>query len=436
MLISNRLANVYSMPTLPSARVRRLAWFVWAGGLLVYVVGVFHRFSLSVAGVDALDRLGVTAAGLAVIAVVQVAVYAAIQIPVGMVVDRYGYRRLMLSGAAVMVIGQVALAYANGLAPALGARLLIGLGDGLMFICMVRIVAAWFPSRRSPVMLQVTALIGQLGAIASAVPVVHLLKNVGWTSTFLVAAGIGLASAIGGALLLRDPPAVAGAPVTTQPFAALLRLTWAEPGARLGVWTHFATQFPAMAYAILWGYPFLVIGQGLPPETAGALLTVLTVAFMISGPALGALVGRFPLRRSRMALAIVGATAATWTVVLAWPGQAPLWLLALLSVVMGVNQPGSMIGFDHARTFVPSERLGTATGIVNVGGFVATLTTILLVGLVLTIYPHAGDGYAPEAFRWAFLVQYPLWALGVVQILRHRRKARRAYDGAAATVFA
>src|SRR3954453_22184661 len=92
-----------------------VAWSVWAGGLAIYLVGVFQRFSLSVAGVDALDRLGITAAGLSVLAVVQVAMYAAIQIPVGMLADRFGYRRLLIAGGLLMAVGQTALALAHGL---------------------------------------------------------------------------------------------------------------------------------------------------------------------------------------------------------------------------------------------------------------------------------------------------------------------------------
>lgn len=413
----------------------RVAWTIWAGGLLVYVVGVFQRFSMSVAGVDAVERLGVTAAGLGVVAVVQVAVYAAMQVPVGVLVDRFGYRRLMLAGALTMVAGQVALAFADGLGPALAARLLVGLGDGVMFIGMVRLVATWFAGARNPVMLQLTGLIGQLGAIASAVPVVLLLENTGWRTTFLTAGGLGLASALGALVLLRDPPGPAPRPVDAPRLGPLLRGTWAETGTRLGLWVHFATQFPAITFALLWGYPFLVVGQGLTPGRAGVLLTLLTVAFMVSGPALGVLVGRYPLRRSQMALAIVGASATAWTAVLVWPGTAPLWMLVVLVVVLGVNQPGSMIGFDHARSFNPTERLGTATGIVNVGGHVASLACILGVGLVLALYPTTGGAYAPEAFRWAFLVQYPLWAIGVIQILRFRRRARVRYDNRPALAF-
>jgi MFS family permease len=352
-------------------------------------------------------------------------------------VDRFGFRRLLIAGSLLMAGGQGLLAFAHSLPTALAARLLVGFGDGFMFICLARLIAAWFPPRRNPVLLQTTGLIGQLGAIASAVPVVYLLHTVGWTRTFLIAAGLGVAAALVGAVVLREPahhPAVS--PPTFADLRRALRQTWAEPGTRLGLWTHFSTQFPAIAFALLWGYPFLVVAQGLDPATAGVLLTILTVSFMCFGPVLGYLVGRYPLRRSWMALTVVAVTAATWTAVLLWPGPAPLWLLVTLVVVLGVDQPGSMIGFDFARSFNPVTRLGSATGIVNVGGFLASLISILLIGLVLGAFSAAvpATGQA-EAFRWAFAVQYPLWALGAVQILRYRRKARRAYGGRPATVL-
>jgi MFS family permease len=418
-----------------SQRIHRTAWLVWVGGLIVYVVGVFQRFTLSVAGVEALDRLGITAAGLSVLAVVQVAVYAATQIPVGILADRFGYRRLLVTGALLMAAGQTGLAFAQSLAPAVAGRLVVGLGDGLVFICMVRIVASWFPARRNPVMVQVTGMVGQLGAIASAVPMIFLLRTTGWTWSFLTASAVGVVSAGLALLLLREMPGRRAGPApSAKEFGRLLRRTWSEPGTRLGLWTHFSTQFSATTFALLWGFPFLVVAEGLDAGTAGALLTVLTVTFICCGPALGHLVGRYPLNRSRMALCVVGATAAVWTVVLAWPGHAPLPLLVLLAAVLGLNQPGSMIGFDHARSFNPDTRLGMATGIVNVGGHVASLTCILLIGVLLAALPATGAGYDATALRWAFLVQYPLWALGATQIVRYRRRARRAYGGRPALV--
>jgi hypothetical protein len=104
-----------------------------------------------------------------------------------------------------------------------------------------------------------------------------------------------------------------------------------------------------------------------------------------------------------------------------------MWMLVLLVVVVAAGGPGSMIGFDLARTFNPPTRLGSATGIVNTGGFIATLTAVALIGIVLDhVAPGGPSTWTMESFRPAMAVQYPIWALGIVQVLRYRRKARRA----------
>jgi hypothetical protein len=127
-----------------------------------------------------------------------------------------------------------------------------------------------------------------------------------------------------------------------------------------------------------------------------------------------------------MVLVIVGAIVATWTLVLAWPGDAPLGLLVLLALVVGVGGPASMIGFDVGRTSNPSHRLASASGIINQGGFCASLVLVVTVGLVLDWRtPGDSTAYTPSAFRWAMSAQYVLWTLGLLQIWRYRRKVRR-----------
>ncbi|WP_131741397.1 MFS transporter, partial [Actinomadura roseirufa] len=199
---------------------------------------------------------------------------------------------------------------------------------------------------------------------------------------------------------------------------------WRRPGTRLGMWTHFVTQFPANTFALMWGYPYLVSGQGMRPAEASALLTLFVLATVVSGPLVGRRVARRPLLRSRLVLAITATCAGAWAVTLAWPPPAPSWLLALLVLCVALGGPGAMIGFDFARTFNPPDLRGTATGIVNVGGFVASLVAILLVGAVLDVLAPSGD-LTPAAFRAAWAVQVPIWALGVAGVLRTRRLVRR-----------
>jgi MFS family permease len=392
---------------------------MWGLGVFAYTVAVFHRASLGVAGLDAQQRFGISAGVLSLLGVVQLAVYAAMQIPVGVLLDRVGSRRMIVAGAVFMAGGQLLLATAGSLPVGLAARVLVGAGDAMTFISVLRLIPAWFPARRAPLVTQLTGLIGQTGQIVAAYPLVAGLHTSGWTPTFATAAGVGLVAAAVVAVGLRNAPAgvtmVAGPAGGSGRRAALLA-AWREPGTRLGLATHFVTAFSGNTFALFWGYPYLVSAQGLSPAAAGGLLTLLVVAGMGIGPLLGALAGRWPLRRSVLVLAVVLSSALAWTVVLLWPGRAPVWLLVLLVLVLAGNGPGSILGFDFARTENPPARLGSATGIVNVGGFVATLSLILVVGLLLD---------ASGSYRVAMSVQYAFWAVGLVAVLVTRRQLRR-----------
>jgi sugar phosphate permease len=202
---------------------------------------------------------------------------------------------------------------------------------------------------------------------------------------------------------------------------ASIKTVWLRPGTRLGFFTHMGTQFSVTVFALMWGVPYLTEAQGLSTGAAGGLLTISVVAAISSGIVIGIFTGRLPHRRSRMVLGIIGANAVAWTVVLALPGRAPLWLLVALVVVISVGGPGSMVGFDFARTFNPSATLGTAQGMVNMGGFVASLLVMQAIGLILDA---AGD-FSFDSFRLAWTVQYAVWTLAVVGILITRRKARK-----------
>jgi MFS family permease len=344
-------------------------------------------------------------------------------------VDRLGPRRLVVSGALLMAAGQLVRAVADTVAVAVIARVLVGAGDALTFISVLRLVAAWFPPNRVPVITQLTGITGQLGQVLSAYPLVALLRGPGWTTAFVSAAALGVVVGVLALAILRDAPP--GTPARTGRVSARdlrgdLVTAWLHPGTRLGLWTHFTTQFSGTVFALLWGFPFLVSGEGLSTGTASALLTVFVLAGMVAAPVFGVLVERHPLRRSWLVLAITGATAAVWAVLLALPGPAPLWLLIVLVLTLALGGPGSMIGFDFARTFNPPSRLGTATGIVNVGGFVASLLTIFAIGAVLDLVSPAGTtSYSLDAFRMALSVQFVVWLVGGAGIVIARRKVRR-----------
>ena len=410
-------------------RTSTRSWWVWGLGVAAYTVAVFDRGSLGVASLQAQQRFHASAAQLSMFAVLQLAVYAAMQVPVGVALDRFGTRRLVAVGAIVMAAGQLLLGVSHTVGWAIVARVLVGMGDAMTFISVLRLVGLWFAPRQIPVITQLTGIIGQLGQVAAALPLVAVLRASGWTSTFTGAAALSVLVAVVVLAALRDAPpgvAVEGSAVDLVAIRRELRLAWAEPGTRIGLWTHFVTQFSGTVFALLWGFPFLVRGEHLGASTAGALLSGMVFVAMGIGPLLGRLTARWPFRRSALTLTIVGITASMWTVVLAWPGRAPLALITVLVIVLATNGPGSMVGFDYARTFNPPGRLGSASGIVNVGGFVASLVTMFLVGVILDLLTSGGPtSYGLGAFRVAFAVQYVLWAFGLVMVLRVRGHLRR-----------
>lgn len=413
----------------------RTAYAVWAVALATYLLAIFHRSSLAVAGLAATERFGLSAAQLATFTVLQLLVYAAMQVPVGLLVDRFGPRAVMLTGTAVLTVSQAAFAVAESYATALVARTFVGMGDAMTWICVLRLVSRWFPARRVPVLTQLSGTIGQLGAVAAAVPMTVALRELGWTTAYLTTAALGLALAAAIVVVVRDAPEgrrVPGPRLSWPAIRTSLAASWAHPGTRLGFWMHFTTQFSGTTMALLWGFPFLVQGEGRSATSAGVLLTLIVVAFVYSGPLVGTLVSRHPWHRSTVVLGIVAAIVLTWTAVLLWPGPAPLWLLVVLTQVIGFGGPASMIGFDLARTSNPAARLASATGIINQAGFAASLVLVLAVGLVLDWRtPGASTDYSPAAFRWAMSAQYVLWVVGIVQIVRYRRRARAVIDRAA-----
>lgn len=404
------------------------AWAVWAVGLSAYVVAVLDRTSLGVAALDAQERFAVGAGALSSFAVLQLLVYAGLQVPVGLLLDRFGSLRLIVAGGLIMASGQTLMAFSEHLPGAIAARVLVGAGDAMTFISVLRLVPQWFGVRQVPVVTQMTGIVGQLGQILSAVPLAALLAGPGWSTAFVATAAAGVVTAVLALVALHDTPQRrinSGEAVTARKLGADLASAWRHPGTRLGLWTHFTTQFPGTVFALMWGYPFLVAGEGLSRGTASAMLTLFVVVGMIGGPLLGVLVQRHPLRRSWLVLGVVAVNALGYALVLLWPGRAPLPVLLVLVVALGLGGPGSMIGFEFARTFNPPNRLGTATGIVNVGGFVASLTTILLVGVILDARTGGVANYDIADFKLALSVQYALLAIGVLGILRTRRLVRR-----------
>lgn len=399
-------------------RRRRLAraYLIWALGLLTYVVAVAGRNSFGFAAEQAVPRFGVNATALSMFGVLQLGTYAAAQFPVGLLLDRYGARVMLLGGSGLMLTGQAALAVSDSLGLALAARVMIGAGDAAIFISVLRLVASWFPARRVPLMTQLTGVIGQLGQVVAAVPFYAVLVHAGWTAAFGALAALLLVVILLLAVGLSNEPdglPTGAIPVLRSSPAAVLRDVLTSPGAWCGMFIHATGLSMVNMFTVLWGVPMLVIGHGLAPAEAGTLMTTTVGMTIVMGPALGAITGSRPHLRLPIIAVLLVLCLALWTVILAIPRPLPMVALVPMMFALALGGSWNNLGFDVARTSVAPMSVGTSSGFVNVGGFTGGLAATFIVGRTLDVRSPDGD-YQLSDFRIGFALALSVLVLAAI----------------------
>ncbi|WP_270074285.1 MFS transporter [Streptomonospora mangrovi] len=369
------------------------AWWVWGIGVAVYFLAMFHRNGLGAAALEAQDRFDVGPAVLSLLPMLQLLVYVVLQVPTGLLADRVGPRASLTMGLVAMASGVALFALAPGIEAAIAGRVLIGLGDAVTFLNVIRLAALWFPRSRYALVSALTGVVGGLGQAASVAPLSFALHGMGWTGAFLLFSGITLLMLLLVLLVVRDRPGPAPDSGAHPPLRAwtAVREALAAHGPRLGMAHHAAVMPPFTTLGVLWGYPFLVEGVGFSSAAAGALLSVVGAGVLWISPLLGAFVGRRPGVRRPLATGLVALLAAAWLVVVCWPGGLPP--APVVVVVLVVSAAGSVIApalsFDFARDGLPAERTGVASGLVNMSGFLTTVVVTVAAGVVL----EAGGGF-------------------------------------------
>jgi MFS family permease len=393
----------------------------WLLATSVYLLAYFNRSSLGVAGLTAERRFGIGPGALSVFVLLQVGVYAVMQVPTGVLVDRYGPRRLLVVAATVLATAQLLFAVAGSFPLAVLARAVLGCGDALTFVSVLRYAAAHFTPRRYPLVVALTAVIGTLGNVLATAPLSALLDGLGWTRTFLIAASVSAAAGLLVALLVDDPTPAPPVVRRAELAAGLRRVgrrvgeAWSVPATRLGFWVHFTCMCVATPFAVLWGHPYLVEGAGFTPGAASRVLMVGVIVVGVVTPLIGAVTGRWPIARVPLSMGVSAATlSGVLLLILALGNHPPKPAVAVIFVVTLVGGPASMTAFALVRDYNPAHTLGTASGVVNVGGFVATVVGAVGFGVVLDAQGGTTPGHVRLALAVFVAVQsFGAWRLGV-----------------------
>ena len=210
---------------------------------------------------------------------------------------------------------------------------------------------------------QLTGLLGQVGQVASTIPLVAALNGAGWQRPTSGPAAIGVLIAVLVVLVaVRDRPAGREPPAARRELerrpAAICGHSFRQPGTRLGLWTHFAAQFSGMVFALLWGFPFMTLGLGYSPTLAGRAADhdgLHGGADRSGARPVGRAVSDAPVQPD---LRCADLTTGCLDRGAALARAAPLPLIVVLVLVLAAYGPASALGFDFARTFNPSDPAG------------------------------------------------------------------------------
>ncbi|MBU0592747.1 MAG: MFS transporter [Gammaproteobacteria bacterium] len=415
--------------------MRRFRWIAFTLLILAYVLAFFHRMAPAAIAGELQLAFNASGAALGVLAASYFYIYTLMQIPTGVLVDTLGVRKIATLGGLVGGAGSMLFAYADTLGEASLGRLLVGLGVSVMFISIMKLNAVWFHDRHFGTVGGLTILLGNLGSVLAAAPLVWALNFTSWRSIFAV---LGVISIVLGVLtwsLVRNHPGDAGFPSMRELDGELPhafhsghwydglvkvvknRATWP------GFWPNFGIGGTLFTFAGLWAVPFLHDVYGMSRALAAGHTSLLLAGFALGALLTGVISDRIGRRRPVMVAGIV-LYLLCW---LPWLGLLQLPLVASLGLffLMGLGASGFTLAWAVTKEVNPPALSGMATSVVNTGSFLGAGLLQPLVGWVMDLgwdgqISEGVRAYAGENYRIGLLLLFLCALLGLLGALRSR----------------
>jgi len=408
---------------------------VWGLGAALYLIAFYQRVAPAVMTQELVRDFELTAASLGNLSAFYFYGYVAVQIPTGLLADCFGPRIVLASGAVLTAIGTLVFALAPSAAFANAGRLAIGTAGGVAFVAMMKLATHWMPARQFAYATALALFVGTLGATVAGAPLRVAVDAFGWRPVMVASACITAIVAIAIGIVVRDDPAErgyasffasdshgAGAPSIAAQLREVFRYrtTWAMvvvPGALSGI---------VLAFAGLWGVPFLVSQYGFGARAAATTASAMLIAWALGGLAFAWISQRAGGRKAPIMAGTILA-ALLWAVIVFVPGLAAVVLVALL-MACAFAAGAAMLTFPLAKESVPARLAGTVSGIANMGMMLGGMLTQPAIGLILDrnwngAMVNGVRSYGFEAWRDGFALMLA-WAAVAVAALSFVREGR------------
>jgi len=398
--------------------VERYRWVVWAVLAAMYVFVTFHRMAAGVVKTDLQDAFNIGSAQFANIGSMYFYAYFIMQIPSGILADKFGPKKTVASFSIIAAIGSVVFGMAPSIMVAYIGRFMVGIGVSVVFICLIKIQSRWFYAKNFALMVGLAGVAANLGAILAQTPLVVATKTFGWRNTFIF---MGVAMIIFSVLVVifvKDDPSDIGLPgmdeLEGRPAATASisvkealksvmsnKMTWIISVSYIGLYTGYVVLLGT------YGVSYLMASYGLDKVAAANLIISAVVGSMVSGLAVGYTSDKIK-KRKIVVVSLSIATLACWIAFIFV--KMPVAALMPFLFIMGFVMSCFTMCWTVSNEVNDRRYSGIATGVVNCIGFAGAAVIPVYMGNILDAYkttPIIG-------YQKAFLVLIVLVAVSTI----------------------
>ena len=391
------------------------SWLVWSIAAVVYLAAFYIRVAPAVMTTELMRDFHITGQDLGHLSAFYYYAYVLMQIPIGILVDSLGARKLLVMGSILAAAGTFLFSSTDSFAMACAGRAITGAATAVGWVVTLKLATHWFPSRIFATLSGLGLLIGNIGALFAQVPLRMLVEAFGWRSVGVASAIFIFSMGLLALAAVRDDPSEAGF-ASYAPKILQNRSRQQESGpdflrifSYTNTWLIFFAQGgfvgAILSFTGLWGPPFLRARFGLAPTSTAWISSLMIVCWASSSFLCGFLSDRFG-RRKPIYVFGSGLAALGWLVMFYVPGL-PLAGFVAVAAVTSAAAGSVIIGFAYAKESVPAQFLGTIGGLINAGNMIGPMTLQPAIGWILD---KQWDGkvangvhvYGVPAFQTAF----------------------------------
>ncbi|MEH7074920.1 MFS transporter [Neobacillus drentensis] len=372
-------------------------WVVFVSVLLTYLLIVSQRTAPGLISDQLMKDFNITASTIGLLASIQFFAYAGLQIPVGILSDRFGPNYFLVSGAILTGLGTLMYSLATNEVVFLFARLLVGIGDAAIWVNLVLILSQWFKVREFVGLLGIAGMAGSLGFLLATVPFSAWISHSGWRPPFFTT---GILLVLCGVLLyfvlIKKPKTMPWnhsvskkAKKPREKTLILLRRIFSTRQAWAAFFCHFGTVGTYVGFIGSWAVPYGMHAYDLSRSDASQLIMIGLFGSIIGAPLAGWVSSRFD--SIKVPYVVVHCMVViSWTSILLFNGKPPYFLMPFIFFLIGFGNGASSLTFAIVRKFFDMKEVGVVSGFANMGGFLSAVLLPSLFGKVLDHFHAAG----------------------------------------------